>query len=177
MAQAVEKKMGDIGGTEGQRDIAGKDREGQNTTMEDYFLALFLAGDRIIAEIAKILEPEDFLGERQRLFWGKIRDIINRLQPKNTAKIIGSLPKDFNDFVDQLSLINISPAFSEEELWAQETFQVGRRIKRKSLARQLLQISDSLKEAQRKKDNDKILMLTTKFNKLSEKLREVREIT
>lgn len=150
---------------------------GARIVMEDYFLALFLTGSKVVSKIAEILDPDDFEGETQRTLWGNIRDIIKRLKPKSSGKLVSCLPKDFKDFIDQLYLVNISPAFLDSELWAEELVKVAGRIKRKSLLRQVLAISNSLKEAQKIGDDDKILKLTKKFDNLSEKLKSVGEVS
>ncbi|MEX2027892.1 MAG: DNA primase [Candidatus Curtissbacteria bacterium] len=170
VAQAVSSKMDNV---ETKAQVVPGTQA--NSTMEEYFLALFLAGDKVIPRLAEMLDPEDFFEESQKLFWKAVRDIIYNSKPDSPAAVVGLLPKDFADFVDQLYLINISPAFSEEELWADELVKVGMRVKRKSLARQLAGMSDSLKEAQKTGDNGKILKLTTEFNKLSVQLKEVKE--
>ncbi len=173
VATAVEKKVADLEAPT--KNLAPGVESRGDAAMEDYFLALFLAGNKVILKIVEMLEPEDFAGEVQRLFWKAVRDIIVNSKSESPAKIVKRMPADLSDFVDQLYLVNISPAFGEEELWAQETVKVAARIKRKSLARALGEISNLLKEAQKSADSAKILKLTAKFNGLSGKLKEVSE--
>ncbi len=184
VAQAVSSKMDDIE-TKPKVSLGTQ----SNSTMEDYFLALFLAGEKVIPRIVEILDPDDFSGESQRLFWKAVRDIIDnpkglsdsrKLKMDNSksespAKIISALPKDLNDFIDQLYLINISPAFSEKELWAEEAFKTAREIKIASLRRQQMAISVSLEEAQKKADIKEVSRLTKKIDELLKQRSELEQ--
>ena len=145
--------------------------------MEDYFLALFISGNKIIPRVYEMLEPEDFAGEVQKRFFRTLRDIIVNSKPNTNSpgKLTGKMPSDLSGFIDQLYLVNISPAFSDEQLWAEELVKVAFRIKRRSLSRQLGEISTSLKVAQKASSGDKILKLTEKLSELSEKLKEFKE--
>ncbi|MDO8487674.1 MAG: DNA primase [Candidatus Curtissbacteria bacterium] len=174
VAQAVEKKTADLGG--GPTASANGGLHGVNTTMEDYFLALFLAGDKVVSRIVEMIDPSDFSGEAQRLFWKAVRDIIKHSKSNSPAKIVHVLPKDFNDFVDQLYLINISPAFSEKELWGQEAFKTAREIKITSLRRQQMAIAVSLEEAQKKADSKEVGRLTKKIDELLKQRSELEQI-
>ncbi len=172
VAQAVEKK------TQVETKETFSKGETHNTAVvEDYFLALFLAGAKPSTKMLEYLSAEDFAGERQKRFWAQTRVIMNDSKPASTGKLVSLLPKDFSDFIDQLYLINISPDFADAELWARELVKVGMRIKRGSLGRQLGAISASLKEAQKDADSAKILKLSGKFSDLSNKLREIGEVS
>lgn len=175
VAQAVEKKIGNIEEGEWGR---GKGEGGMvaNTTMEDYFLALFLAGDKAVSRIVEMLDPDDFSGEAQRLFWKAVRDIMYHSKSESPTKIVRALPKDLSDFIDQLYLINISPAFSEKELWAEEAFKTAREIKIASLRRQQMAISVSLEEAQKKSDGKEVSRLTKKIDELLKQRSELEQL-
>ncbi len=172
VAQAVSAKVTDVEGTKGPESGV----EGRNTTMEDYFLALFLAGDKVVSRIVEMIDPDDFSGEVQRLFWKAVRDIINNSKSESPAGMVAALPKDLSDFIDQLYLVNISPAFSEKELWAEETFKKAREIKIASLRRQQMAISVSLEEAQKKSDSKEVSRLTKKLDELLAQRREFEQL-
>lgn len=171
VAQAVSGKIQDIE-TKPKSSLGSQ----ANSTMEDYFLALILAGDSVVPRIVEMIDPEDFLGEMQKLFWTRVRDIINGSKVNSPAKIVHALPKDFSDFIDQLYLVNISPAFSEKELWAEETFKTAREIKIASLRRQQMAISVSLEEAQKKSDSKDVARLTKKLDVLLARRREFDQL-
>lgn len=171
--EAIEKKRDILGNNSiSSIDIEDKKVASNTSVIENYFLALFLFSDEIIETIVKRLEPADFEGEEAKRFWQAVRDIMNHSKPKRTAKLLYLIPKELSSFVDSLYLININPGFLDREPWAQEILKVGARIKKAAISRSLFGISTLLKEAQSLHNDDKIEILTKKFNKLSETLKE-----
>jgi len=118
--------------------------------------------------------PLDFENEAAGRFWQWLNAIIKfarrRQKSQNFAKLSKKLPKELTGFVDNLYLINISPAFGEKEAWGEELIKLAKRIKQRSLKRQLSLISQKLKLAQTKKDNRQVAILTKNFDKLARNL-------
>ena len=131
---------------------------------------MFLAGDDILKSVYEILSEEDFENEAAGAFWGKIRDIISASKPKKVSGILVKIPTQYKEFIDRLYFIDISPSFSDKELWAQEIIKIAGRIKRAALARGLSKISQELSEAQRKGEDKKVGVLSEKFDELSKSL-------
>lgn len=137
---------------------------------EEYLLALFLAGDELLVSVIGELDPSDFESSDSRAFFKWLRAIIGDSKLFRKRDLIAKIPEKFSTFVDHLYLVNISPAVLERELWAQELLKVAARIKRHSIARQLLAISAELKEAQKQGDLAKIGKLSIKFDTLSKSI-------
>ncbi|OGD92325.1 hypothetical protein A3E14_03585 [Candidatus Curtissbacteria bacterium RIFCSPHIGHO2_12_FULL_41_13] len=121
--------------------------------------------------------PVDFENKQAAHFWKWARDIIKssrrRQSGQNFKKLLTNLPKELSGFVDTLYLVSVSPAFSEKERWVQELVKVAKRIKQKSLKRQLSAIAHQLKIAQEKNLNRELTSLTKKFDKLTENLEKM----
>ena len=171
VAQAVEKKVSDIY----IKEPSPQSSQNLKSTvgLEEYFLALFISSDDLKSwPILKVL-PFDFENEAAGRFWKWLSAIIKFAQSQNFAKLSKKLPKELTDFVDNLYLINISLAFAEKEAWLEELIKLAKRIRQKSLKRQLSAISQKLKLAQTKKDNRQVAILTKNFDKLARNLEEV----
>lgn len=169
VADAVSRKKGDLGAIGPLAVTGAKVRVGQ----EEYFLALLVFHDEILSDIISALAPSDFAQEEARRFWTWLRDIIGHSKKKAISVLLGNLPKDLSKFVDSLYLINISPDFSDRELWASEALKVAKMIKKMSLKRQMAAISSKLKEAQGKHDEREIEKLLARFDKVSADIREL----
>ena len=168
VAQAVEKKVSDIY----IKEPSPQSSQNLKSTvgLEEYFLALFISSDDLKSwPILKVL-PFDFENEAAGRFWKWLSAIIKFAQSQNFAKLSKKLPKELTDFVDNLYLINISLAFAEKEAWLEELIKLAKRIRQKSLKRQLSAISQKLKLAQTKKDNRQVAILTKNFDKLARNL-------
>src|SRR3989338_3404558 len=171
VAQAVEKKVSDIY----IKEPSPQSSQNLKSTvgLEEYFLALFISSDDLKSwPILKVL-PFDFENEAAGRFWKWLSAMIKFAQSQNFAKLSKKLPKELTDFVDNLYLINISLAFAEKEAWLEELIKLAKRIRQKSLKRQLSAISQKLKLAQTKKDNRQVAILTKNFDKLARNLEEV----
>lgn len=140
---------------------------------EEYFLALLVFHDEILEDIVSILAPADFAQEEARRFWIWLRDIIGHSKAKTISVLLKQLPKDLSKFVDGLYLVNVSPDFSERELWANEAVKAAKLIKKMSLKRQMAAISGKLKEAQGKHDEREMEKLLGRFDKVSAELKEL----
>src|SRR3989338_5818980 len=161
VAQAVEKKVSDIY----IKEPSPQSSQNLKSTvgLEEYFLALFISSDDLKSwPILKVL-PFDFENEAAGRFWKWLSAMIKFAQSQNFAKLSKKLPKELTDFVDNLYLINISLAFAEKEAWLEELIKLAKRIRQKSLKRQLSAISQKLKLAQTKKDNRQVAILTKNF--------------
>lgn len=142
---------------------------------EEYFLALFISQDEILTPAAFDLAPRDFEKSQARDFWQWISDIIKASKSKSAGalslkKILKKLPATLSQFVDDLYLVNISPLFSERELWAEELSKVAGRIKVASWRRRLVKISKAIGQAQKQADNNLVLRLTKQFDQVSKYL-------
>ena len=176
VAAAVEKNLGKLSKETEDTDLTTSGESFKSTTkVEEYFLALVLSQEEVLANIFSQVSPADFEGENARDLWKWLRDIIRNSKIKNIKKLLVKLPKNLSDFVDNLYLINISPIFSERELWAQELAKMERRMKQAALRRQLIAITNELKIAQKNKDSHKISLLTKKFDETSKLLKEIFE--
>lgn len=161
-------------------------------TREKYFLALLLAQKEILGDIFKRVSGEDFLDEQARRLFRFLHDIMksSRRRPDyagvstgkqgsggqakshETAKILKSLPKDLELYVDELFLIDLPSEFSEREKWVEELARVARVIRRESLRRKLAEISQKLSLVG-KSDEKQVAKLLSRFNKISEDIREL----
>lgn len=173
ISEAIEKKR-DLSVMPAAININEKDNVKNVSVLEEYFLALFLAGDAVYDAICQQLAPEDFENEEARRFWGIVRDIISSSKPKQTGKLLAEVPKEFSNFIDQMYLININPEFMEREAWAGEISKVATRIKKASIGRMQFRLSTLLKEAQKEHNERRIEQLSKKFDKLSQKLADYK---
>lgn len=169
---AVEKKSNIVGPPTvgGEISIETVKSQPESNVLEDYFLALFLAGGPIYHKVLDKLEPTDFENEEARAFWKDARDIISDSKFVKTGDFLKRIPEKFAKFVDHLYFINISPSVLEKEQWAQEILKVAARIKKKSLKAQVEEVSSQLKEAQRLSEQGKIKSLVLKFDRISQLL-------
>lgn len=173
VAAAVEKnkssgnKAGDL--TE---ELASVESIASSSKLEEYFLALFLHQEEVLAKIVARVNPSDFENDDASRFWKWLRDIIRSSKTKNIKKLLIKLPKNLDKFVDNLYLVNISPVFFEKEFWAEEITKTANRLKQFALRQQIMAISAELKLVQKKKDNQKIGNLTKKFDEVSKLLKE-----
>ena len=145
---------------------------GSQVSQEEYFLALLFSQDEIPKELFGQLVPSDFANDKARRLWKWFGDIIKASKSKSLRKILEALPEDLSQFVDNLFLVNISPIFGEKEIWAGELTKIAKRIRQVSLKREIMGISQKLKEAQDRGDNRKIVFLTRRFDGLSALLRK-----
>ena len=171
VAQAVEKKVTEI---YPQEPSSLSQNIKSTIGLEEYFLALFISYDDLKSWPDLKVLPLDFENEAAGRFWKWLSAIIKfarrRQKSQNFAKLSKKLPKELTGFVDNLYLINISPAFGEKEAWGEELIKLAKRIKQRSLKRQLSLISQKLKLAQTKKDNRQVAILTKNFDKLARNL-------
>jgi len=169
IAQAVEKKIKDIPSVG--LDVAENGQK-QKLSPEEYFLALLISQDQIEKGPLGLVSSFDFESDKAREFWRWLGDIIRSSKPKSFKKLLSRLPKNLSSFVDELYLINISSAFGDKELWAEELVKITKRIKQQSFRRKLSAISGELKDAQEKSDNRRIKILTKRFDQTSKYLKE-----
>ena len=168
--EAVGKKKEAVGGGEASIEVVTIDSSSH--VLDDYFLALFLAGDEVYSKIVDKLDPEDFQNDDARGFWKAVRDIISDSKPRKTSDLQALLPKGFAKFVDRLYFVNISPSVLEKDRWVDEILKVGDRIKKKSLSRKMKAISQELKIAQKEQNEAKLKSLSSKFDIISRQLEE-----
>ena len=175
VAAAVEKKLVDlyIKEPQGLDSLSQEGKTGgSQVSQEEYFLALLFSQDEIPKELFGQLVPSDFANDKARRLWKWFGDIIKASKSKSLRKILEALPEDLSQFVDNLFLVNISPIFGEKEIWAGELTKIAKRIRQVSLKREIMGISQKLKEAQDRGDNRKIVFLTRRFDGLSALLRK-----
>jgi len=171
ISQAVARKEGNVvGARESSLEVVTVDSG--NHVLDDYFLALFLAGNEVLSKVISKLNVDDFENDDARGFWKAVRDIISDSKPVKTADLLSLLPKEFAKFVDRLYFINISPSVLEKDRWVEEILKVADRIKKKSLSRKMRGISEELKVAQEDKDEAKLKLLSKKFDTISRQLEE-----
>lgn len=170
--EAIEKKRDLTQFSKPDEEVRGGTKSLDSSVIDEYFLALFLAGDQVLAALVKKLDPADFESDNAKRFWQAVRVIMKRSKPRLTSNLLESMPKDLSGFIDQLYLVNIKGEFSDQEAWAGEIFKLADRIKRDSIRRELLRISSLLKEAQRRDNEREVGLLSQKFDKLSQTLKE-----
>ena len=140
--------------------------------VERFFLALYIFQDEISKQALKFLSPDDFKSTDARVFWKWLRDIIVTLNSPTVKKVIKRVPARFKDFVDDLYLVNISPVFADREIWASELAKIANRIKKAAIKRKLIEISEEIKSAEKRKEPKRIESLTKKFDEMSKNLKE-----
>lgn len=170
VAQAVEKKVTEIYPKESS--ISPQNFKSA-IGLEEYFLALYISRDDVFSPRDIPVLPADFENKEAAHFWKWARDIIKSAKSQNFKKLLAKLPKELTGFVDNLYLVSISPAFSEKEPWVQELVKIAKRIKQRSLKRQLMTIAQELAIAQGKNANSSLASLTKKFDKLTKNLEEI----
>ena len=169
--QAVEKKVARVFAPGS--DINPEDSQKTPAIVEKYFLALYLFQDEVSHQVLKSLSPEDFKDSQAASFWEWLRDIIGTPKTVSLKKVMGKLPTEFSKFVDELYLINISPIFSDRELWANEIVKIAGRVKQAAIKNKLAQISEEIKQAEAQSDSKQLIILTKKFDVMSKNLKEV----
>ena len=140
--------------------------------VERFFLALYIFQDEISKQALRFLLPDDFESTEARVLWKWLRDIIVTLNSPTVKKVIGRAPARFKDFVDDLYLVNISPVFADREIWANELAKIANRIKKAAIKRKLVEISEEIKSAEKKREPKRIESLTKKFDEMSKTLKE-----
>lgn len=166
ISDAVSKKRSDLDVLK-VPEVVAVDGVYAEDVLEEYFMALFLAGDEVLQTIVDKVEPGDFESEAISALWKAIRDIISGSKPKKVSDLQAKLPAKFAKLVDHLYFVNISPSVLEREIWAQEMMKVAARIKKRSYARMATEISELLKKAQKQGDDKAILVLNRRFDKVS----------
>lgn len=159
-----------------EKSASGTENKRENgISLDEYFLALIVFQDEVVADILDLLSPADFATEEGRSFFKWLRDIIKnsrqaggQAKVKSLSRILEDLPKDLSPYVDSLYLINVTPDFGDRQLWAGEVTKTAKLIREKSLRRQQATISSKLKEAQNSSDEAQIQTLMNKFDKISE---------
>ncbi len=176
ISDAISKKRSDLDIREviPAAGTAGDKQDGDIS--EEYFMALVLVGDDVLMTVVNKLEPEDFETEAISQLWKAIRDIMTDSKPKKVSSLVAALPADFSKLIDHFYFINISPSVLEKEVWALEIMKVAGRIKKKSYARRLAAISNSLKKAQKESDDKEVLALTETFDKISNLMKEEEKL-
>ena len=150
-------------------------------SLEEYFLALVIYAEKVPKKIIEFLAREDFANEHCRALFDFMRSAIistSKRQGKthkapSISKIVSKAPKSLEEFVNNLYLVNLSPTFSDNEIWAGELVKIAERIKRQSLRRQLAKVSFKIKKAEREKDEKVLKKLTFEFGQISRQVKEV----
>ncbi|MBI2326940.1 DNA primase [Candidatus Curtissbacteria bacterium] len=175
VAAAVEKKQSNLYSMLSPESKSDSSNKTNILNLEEYFLALFVFQDEATFSFLKLVEPSDFGSEEAADFWKWVRDIIkdSKLKSKSLKRLLIGLPKNLSGFVDNLYLVNISPAFADKELCAQELVKTARRIKQESCKRRLSAISKKIKLAQSKKDEAQLSVLSKQFDVISKNLKEL----
>ncbi len=185
VAQAVEKRLPAGVIESGQASSLGGTGSKDGASLERYFLALLVSGDSLETEVLGFLNNDDFSDTRAKTFFIWLHDIITApkrrkgkqstkktlLSQKSLAVLLRKLPSDLASFVDDLFLLNISPALSDKDLWTSEVKGVSGRIKRIALKRKLGELSHDIKIAEARSDVREAAILTKKFSELSKTLK------
>ena len=170
VAGAVEKKMvSEFANSE--LIINTTDRK-HDLDVEKYFLALFFFQDEISKQALGFVKFSDFEDENAADTWKALNDIITHSKKTSIKEVVNKLPKKLESYVDKVFLVNISPVFSDRELWMGEVAKMAIRIRKASIKRKLEDISNSIKEAEKLKDTKKIETLTKRFDDMSKTLKE-----
>lgn len=172
ISDAIAKKRNDLDIKDAVNTVGSISDKQDGDISEEYFMALFLAGDDVLITVVNKLDPEDFETEAISKLWKAIRDIMTDSKPKKVSSLTTALSADFSKLIDHFYFINISPSVLEKEVWAQEILKVTARIKKKSYARRLVAISTSLKKAQKEQNDKEVLELTESFDRISNLMKE-----
>ena len=150
-------------------------------SLEEYFLALVIYAEKVPKKIIEFLAREDFANEHCRALFDFMRSAIISTSKRrgkthkapSISQIVSKAPKSLEEFVNNLYLVNLSPTFSDNEIWAGELVKIAERIKRQSLKRQLVKVSFKIKKAEREKDEKVLKKLTFEFGQISRQVKEV----
>ncbi len=185
VAQAVEKRLSPDKVDSDQRQFFKSSESKDGASLEKYFLALLVSADSLDLGVLDLVEADDFSNEQARAFFAWLHVIIaapkkgkrnqsskkRSLSQKELAIALRKLPSDLTSFVDDLFLLNISPALLDPALWSLELKGVSDRIKRISIKRKLSKLSHDIKLAEAKSDAKETAILTKKFSELSKSLK------
>ncbi len=166
ISEAVAKRSGSIAAPA----VVAKGIEGK-VDMEKYFLALYLTGDKVFRDFFEDLNDKDLAGEMERELWSGLRVIINNPKVGTIAQAVSLLPDKFKPYVDNLFLLSLGEEVLEEENRILELSRIAKRIREKSLKRQMSKISNRIKESElagRQKDTEE---LTFKFKEIAQTLK------
>lgn len=168
ISEAVDKRTGTISPLEVSPTLQIK------FNLDKYFLALFLSRDKLLRDFFGKIDENDFEEESAKALWGAMRDIISNLQIANTQKILGKLPENFKSYLDELFLVNIEGELLEDDVRAGELVNIARRIRERSVKKQMEALSFRIKEAEAVGKTQEVGELTIKFNTLAKSLKEVK---
>lgn len=144
---------------------------------ERYFLALFFSNKKVERQLATLVDVGDFSDSQSKELWRQVRAIIGsspsgKAKSLDLATVLARVEVKLAPFIDELFLINISPAFADLEVWAAELIKVAARIREAALRRKLAEISKELSVAEKENQFKKIEMLSKSFKEISEKMKE-----
>src|SRR3989344_4986546 len=150
-------------------------------SLEEYFLALVIYAEKVPKKIIEFLAREDFANEHCRALFDFMRSAIISTSKRrgkthkapSISQIVSKAPKSLEEFVNNLYLVNLSPTFSDNEIWAGELVKIAERIKRQSLRRQLAKVSFKIKKAEIEKNEKVVKKLTFEFGQISRQVKEV----
>lgn len=150
----------------------GEKSEDRGKSLEEYFLALFLMGDRLHADFFNTLDVADFGESECRALWSSMHDIIKNSRACTKRKLLEGLPESFKSFVDSLYLLEVNSEFLDDDERAGEMVRVGSRIKELSLRNKLRFISERMRQAEEGDKQSEVIKLAKKFDELSQILKK-----
>ena len=140
---------------------------------EGYFISLLLKTPIELAkEFSKKLKKEDFANpELSAIFEELSSYIADRKAPINIKTLIGKFDEEKGKMVSELYLWDLEGKDEEDEkMITKELQDMVDRIGKDSLKRQLKSLSEEIKIAETRKEEEEVERLTKKFEKLSKGL-------
>jgi DNA primase len=143
--------------------------------VEGYLISLFLKAPlEKVKESVKKLEPEDFLNEKvSEIFVVLQKYIKDRKSDINIKTLMNKFDEETQELLSELYLWDVDEAGEVEDMdkeYERELDDLVDRIKKESVKRQLQILSDEIKIAETKKEDEELKRLTKKFEKLSKSL-------
>ncbi len=139
----------------------------EDVILEKYFLALLFSGERVDKAFFEQIDDLDFEDSSCRALWGKMRAIISDPKARGTRVLVSNLPGNFKSFLDELYLIQIDSELLDSDARQGELKKLVLRIRQKSIARQMKEISSKMKDAEQTDSESAVEKLKLKFNELS----------
>lgn len=139
---------------------------------EIYLLSLIFQSDKPAANLALVRKTLEEI-PLSTLVLEKVLSYLEKYEQKDSSFSPGEfakfLPQELHVPFDTAYLAPI-PEFDSEESFVRELEKVARKVKKESIKKSLLKLSDLIKEAEKNKDNKKLTSYQEQFNKFTKLL-------
>jgi DNA primase len=163
----------DLGGSRMLDEVFDKQPSEQRLSIEGYLIALlFKVSLGKAQEIVEKLKKEDFLNSSMSEIFCTLKDYLkDRKTDINIKTLSSKFEGEMKDVVSEIYLRDVDARFEDNEKGLEkELDDIAERVLKESVKRQLHNISNEIKIAETKKDEEELKKLTKKFERLSKSL-------